>query len=97
MRAAGPAEAGRRPGGGAAETGGARLPRRSRGGLRPVCLPLAGGGGGEKCRLLRPEKIRRKKCDFPLDRERGIWYDSRVKKAERDRSHLPHTGCRHGQ
>ena len=96
MRAAGLAEAGRRPGGGAAETGGARLPRRSRGGLRPVCLPLA-GGGGEKCRLRRPEKIRRKKCDFPLDRERGIWYDSRVKKAERDRSHLPHTGCRHGQ
>ena len=45
MRAAGLAEAGRRPGGGAAETGGARLPRRSRGGLRPVCLPLAGGGG----------------------------------------------------
>ena len=63
----------------------------------PYACPLQGGGGGEKCRLRRPEKIRRKKCDFPLDRERGIWYDSRVKKAERDRSHLPHTGCRHGQ
>ena len=50
MRAAGLAEAVRRPGGGAAETGGALLTRRSRGGLRPVCLPLAGGGGGEKCR-----------------------------------------------
>ena len=33
-------EAGRRPGGGAAETGGARLPARRAGGLRPVCLRL---------------------------------------------------------
>ena len=64
MRTAGLAEAGRRPGGGAAETGGARLPRRSRGGLRPVCLPLAGGGGGEKCRLRRPEK-KEKEMRFP--------------------------------
>ena len=33
-------EAGRRPGGGAAEAGGARLPARRAGGLRPVCLRL---------------------------------------------------------
>ena len=32
--------AGRRPGGGAAEMGGARLPARRAGGLRPVCLRL---------------------------------------------------------
>ncbi len=36
-------EAGRRPGGGAVETGGARLPARRAGGLRPVCLRLLRG------------------------------------------------------
>ena len=38
---------GRRPGGGAADTGGARVFRRSRNGLRPVCLRFAGIFGGD--------------------------------------------------
>ena len=89
MRAAGPA---------------AEPPKRA----EPVCPGAAGaacgpyacplqGAAEEKNADSGARKKRRKKCDFPLDRERGIWYDSRVKKAERDRSHLPHTGCRHGQ
>ena len=41
------AGAGRRPGGGAAEANRRfACPPRAAGGLRPVYLPLAGGGGG---------------------------------------------------
>ena len=65
MRAAGLAEAGRRPGGGAADTGGARLPRRSRGGLRPVCLPLAGGRRRRKMQTPAPGKNKEKEMRFP--------------------------------